>query len=113
MLKNWGSFHTKSYVLGLQKPILDWKLAREAFLEDLNNIFLSDKTPIYLKFSVNFFLNPLQSTNTEYAEFILHLAEVFLSNWPEILGESWQQCLWKMYCNSCPPATVWEGTQSA
>ena len=49
--KKLGSFHSKSWFLGLRIPHLDRKSAREAFFEGLKNYFLSDKTPIFLKFS--------------------------------------------------------------
>ena len=46
-VKKLGSYHSKSQVLGLQKPNLDWKSAREAFFKGLKVNFLSDKTPIF------------------------------------------------------------------
>ena len=40
----------KVVYLGLWNPIVDYKSAREDFFEGLKNDFLSDKTPILLKF---------------------------------------------------------------
>ena len=55
--KKCGSYHSKNFVLDLEKPLLVEKSAREEVFRGLKQCFLSGKTQIFFKKAVNKELN--------------------------------------------------------